>query len=211
MSSDGILKIWGRKNSINVMKVLWAAEELGLPFERVDIGGQFGGNDQPAYLAMNPNGRVPTIQDKGLTLWESNVIVRYLAHTYGSPGLLPVERDGRWIAEQWMDWQQTTLHPDITPLFWQLIRTAPDKQDAARIESARQGCIRSFTLLDAHLARRDFVAGKELSMGDIPVGVAAYRWMNFKIQRPPLKNLEAWYQRLTQREPYKKHIMNPMT
>jgi glutathione S-transferase len=139
------------------------------------------------------------------------VIVRYLATTYGSPGLLPADVPGRWIAEQWMDWQQTTLHPDITPLFWQLIRTAPEKQDPAKIEAARQGCAKSLAMLDARLAKVDFVAGKAFSMGDIPVGCAVYRWMNFQIERPPMKALEAWYQRLTQRPAYQKHIMNPMT
>ena len=109
-----MLKIWGRKNSINVMKVLWACDELGLAFDRVDLGGAFGGTQEPEYLARNPNARVPTIEDKGLVLWESNAIVRYLAVTYGNPGLLPADTQSRWIAEQWMDWQQTTLHPPAT-------------------------------------------------------------------------------------------------
>ncbi|HKI97195.1 MAG TPA: glutathione S-transferase family protein [bacterium] len=211
MSSDGVLKIWGRKNSINVMKVLWACEELGLPFDRVDVGGAFGGTQEPEYLARNPNARVPTIEDKGFTLWESNVIVRYLAHTYGHPGLMPADDAARWVAEQWMDWQQTTLHPEITPLFWQLIRTEPAKQDPEKIEAARQGCIRAFAMLDERLTHNDFVAGKAFSMGDIPVGCAVYRWLNFQIERPPMKALEAWYQRLTDRPGYQTHIMNPMT
>ena len=211
MSREGKLKIWGRKNSINVMKVLWACEELGLPFDRADVGGQFGGNKEPDYLAMNPNARVPTIEDKGLTLWESNVIVRYLAHTYGQPGLMPEDRRQRWIAEQWMDWQQTTLHPDITPLFWQLIRTPPEQQDAQKIETARQGCAAHFTILDDHLSRNDYVAGPVFTMGDIPLGCAVFRWFNFKIERPELPHLAAWYARLQEREGYRLHIMNPMT
>ena len=209
--SQSKLKIWGRKNSINVMKVLWACEELGLPFERVDVGGPFGGTQEAAYLSMNPNARVPTLQDGKLTLWESNVIVRYLAHTYGSPGLLPADNAQRWLAEQWMDWQQTTLNPDLSPLFWGLIRTAPEQRDAAKIEAARQACIGHAALLDAHLARNDFMAGKAFSMGDIPVGCSVYRWLNFAIERPAAKHVEAWYKRLGQREGYRKHIMLPMT
>jgi glutathione S-transferase len=153
MSSNGKLKIWGRKNSINVMKVLWTCEELGLPYDRVDVGGPFGGTHDDAYLAMNPNARVPTIQDGALTLWESNVCVRYLAHKYGHPGLWPADDATRWRAEQWMDWQQTTLNVELSPLFWQLIRTPKAEQDPAKIEAARRASENNFALLDAHLAR----------------------------------------------------------
>jgi glutathione S-transferase len=212
MSANGKLKIWGRKNSINVMKVLWACEELGLPFDRVDVGGAFGGTQEASYLAMNPNARVPTIQDGGFTLWESNVCVRYLAHKYGNPGLWPADDAARWLAEQWMDWQQTTLNPELGPLFWQLIRTPPEQQDKGKIEAARQASARNVALLDAHLARHDFVAGKAFSMGDIPAGCTAFRWLNFKgIERPKAPHVEKWYQRLGEREGYRTHIMNPMT
>jgi glutathione S-transferase len=211
MAGDGMLKIWGRKNSINVMKALWASEELGLPFDRADVGGAFGGTQEAAYLAMNPNARVPTIQDKGLTLWESNVIVRYLACTYGNPGLFPADERQRWIAEQWMDWQQTTLHADATVLFWQLIRTPAAEQDAAKIEQARQNCGTLWAVVDAHLSGQDYLAGQEFTMGDIPLGCAAFRWFNFEIQRPSLKHLERWYGRLTERPAYRAHIMHPMT
>jgi len=206
-----MLKIWGRKNSINVMKVLWACDELGLAYQRVDVGGAFGGTREPEYLSMNPNARVPTIEDEGLVLWESNAIVRYLAVTYGHPGLLPAENHARWIAEQWMDWQQTTLHPPATKLFWELIRTAPEDRDPEGIEAARQSCGEAWTLLDEALAKSDYLAGAEFSMADIPLGAAAFRWFAFGIERPATPNVRAWYERLRQRPPYQTHIMNPMT
>ena len=206
-----MLKIWGRKNSINVMKVLWACDEMGVAYDRVDLGGAFGGNREPEYLAMNPNARVPTIEDQGLVLWESNAIVRYLAATYGNPGLLPADNQARWSAEQWMDWQQTTLHPPATKLFWELIRTAPEDRDLEGIEGARKSCGEAWTLLDETLAKRDFLAGAEFSMADIPLGAAAFRWFAFDIDRPATPNVRAWYERLCQRPPYQTHIMNPMT
>ena len=206
-----MLKIWGRKNSINVMKVLWACDELGLAFDRVDLGGAFGGTQEPEYLARNPNARVPTIEDKGLVLWESNAIVRYLAVTYGNPGLLPADTQSRWIAEQWMDWQQTTLHPPATKLFWELIRTEPEDRDPEGIEAARISAGEAWTLLDEVLAKSDFLAGAEFSMADIPLGAAAFRWFAFDIERPATPNVRAWYERLCQRPPYQTHIMNPMT
>ena len=206
-----MVKIWGRKNSINVMKVLWACDEMGVAYDRVDVGGAFGGNREPEYLAMNPNARVPTIEDQGLVLWESNAIVRYLAATYGNPGLLPADNQARWSAEQWMDWQQTTLHPPATKLFWELIRTAPEDRDLEGIEGARKSCGEAWTLLDETLAKRDFLAGAEFSMADIPLGAAAFRWFAFDVDRPATPNVRAWYERLCQRPPYQTHIMNPMT
>ena len=206
-----MLKIWGRKNSINVMKVAWACDEMGVAYDRVDVGGAFGGNRDPEYLAMNPNARVPTIEDQVLVLWESNAIVRYLAAPYGNPGLLPADNQARWSAEQWMDWQQTTLHPPATKLFWELIRTAPEDRDLEGIEGARKSCGEAWTLLDETLAKRDFLAGAEFSMADIPLGAAAFRWFAFDVDRPATPNVRAWYERLCQRPPYQTHIMNPMT
>ena len=206
-----MLNILGRSNSINVMKVLWACAELGLPFERVDVGGQFGGTQDPSYLAKNPNSKVPTIEDEGLVLWESNVIVRYLAATYGNPGLLPGGKEARWCAEQWMDWQQTTLHPDATTLFWGLVRTAPGDRDLEAIEAARKGCAACWKIVEQHLEDREYIAGDSFSMGDIPLGTAVYRWFAFEIERPDYPRLEAWYHRLCEREGFRSHVLQPLT
>jgi glutathione S-transferase len=205
-----MLKILGRKNSINVMKVLWASEELGLPFDRVDIGGEFKFQKQPNYLELNPNGRVPTIEDDGFVLWESNVIVRYLATKYGGGRLLP-QGQSRWVAEQWMDWQQTIVSAPMSTVFWQLVRTAPEKRDAAAIDNARKTAAEQWKLLDQHLGRQPFVAGMTLTMGDIPVGAMVHRWFALPLERPSLPHLKAWYDRLTERQPYRTHIMIPMT
>ncbi len=204
-----MLKIWGRANSINVQKALWVADEIGIPYERVDIGGPFGGNQEPAYLALNPNGLVPTIEDDGFVLWESNSIVRYLAASRNSP-LLPADPKARAAAERWMDWQLTSLG-GMTTIFWGLVRTPPDKRDAGAIEAARVHMAEKWRIVDAHLADRPYLAGDAFTVGDIPVGAMAYRWFNLAIERPALANLQAWYQRLTTRPPYQKHVMPPMT
>jgi glutathione S-transferase len=204
-----MLKIWGRANSINVQKVLWAANEIGIAYERVDIGGPFGGDREPAYLALNPNGLIPTIEDDGFALWESNSIVRYLAASRNSP-LWPQDPKARAEAERWMDWQLTSL-PGMTVLFWGLVRTPPEKRDPAAIEAARVQTAASWAIVDRHLAGRPFLAGDSFTMGDIPVGAMAYRWLNLPIERPALPNLQAWYQRLAARPPYRTHVMPPMT
>src|SRR5215510_7234273 len=137
-ASEGraMIKIWGRNTSVNVQKVMWAVGELELPHERIDVGGAFGKNDEPAYLAMNPNGLVPTLEEDGFVLWESNAIVRYLAAKYGAGKLEPADLRERASAGRWMDWQLSVCAPAIHGLFWGLIRTPPEKRDHAHIEEA---------------------------------------------------------------------------
>ena len=205
------IKIWGRRDSSNVQKVLWCCGELGIAFERIDIGGKFGGNKEKPYLDRNPNGLVPTIEDGSFVLWESNSIMRYLVDKYGHGKLLPSTPEARADANRWMDWQLSTFNPAVVPLFWGLIRTPEEKRDKAVMDAALQKTINAWKIVDDQLARASYLAGNEFSLGDIPLGVWAYRWYNLPISRPDLKNLKAWYERLCQREPYKTHIMIPVT
>lgn len=206
-----MIKLLGRANSINVQKVHWCLEELGLPYTRTDVGMAFGGNDTPEYLAKNPNGRVPTLEDDGFALWESNVIVRYLAAKHSAGKLWPTDVRQRAEADRWMDWQQTTVSPAIFGVFWQLIRTTPEKRDAAVIDKSKADCLAVFTMLDARLKGRAYVAGDTFTMGDIPVGCAAHRWLNLPIVRPSLPNLQAWYERIKARPAAAKILTLPIT
>jgi glutathione S-transferase len=206
-----MLKVWGRNNSINVQKVMWAVDELGLEHERIDVGGAFGGLDTPAYGRLNPNRRVPTVEDGDVVVWESNACVRYLAARYGAGGLWPEDPGERAQADMWMDWQTTTLLPDMTVVFWGLIRTPEAERDHAAIEAAARRLGATWRILDEHLATRRFVAGDALTMGDIPVGASCYRYGELSIERPQLPNVEAWYGRLRERAPFREHVMVPLT
>src|SRR6266550_8966712 len=146
---NAMIKIWGRNTSVNVQKVMWAVGELGLPHERIDVGGSFGKNREPAYLAMNPNGLVPTLEEDGFLLWESNSIVRYLAAKYGVGTLEPADFQARARASSWMDWQLTVAAPALTPVFWGLIRTPADKRDHAAIEAGKVKTMAAMQMLDA--------------------------------------------------------------
>jgi glutathione S-transferase len=202
-----MIKIWGRNTSVNVQKAMWAVGELGLPHERIDIGGSFGKNNESAYLAMNPNGLVPTLQEDEFLLWESNSIVRYLAAKYGAGKLEPSDLRARGRANSWMDWQLTVAHPPLTPVFWGLIRTPPEKRDHAAIEAGKVKTIAAMKILDAQLAQTPFVAGDALSMGDIPVALMAYRFRRLVPERPPLENLERWFAQIEQRPAFKQHVL----
>src|SRR5829696_7441779 len=146
-----MLKIWGRYTSINVQKVMWAIGELGIAHERIDVGGPFGKNNEPAYLAMNPNGLVPTLEEDDFVLWESNAIVRYLAAKYGSGKLDPTDLRTRASAGRWMDWQLSVAGPAITPVFWGLIRTPPEKRDATAIDAGKEKTTAAARILDEQL------------------------------------------------------------
>ena len=206
-----MIKIWGRTDSSNVQKVLWCCGELGLDFDRIDLGGKFGGNKEKIYLDMNPNGLVPTIQDGDFILWESNSIMRYLVEKYGQGRLLPPTAEGRASANRWMDWQLTTLGPAIVPLFWTLIRTPAEQRDPNIVNSALEKTSNAWKIVDHQLATTPYVAGDLLTLGDIPLGVWAYRWYNLAVERPRFAQVESWYKRLCDRPAYQKHIMIPVT
>ena len=206
-----MLKIWGRTNSINVQKVLWCCGELDLKFDRVDAGMQFGVNNTSEYRAMNPNGLVPTIDEDGFVLWESHAIVRYLGRKHGGGKVCPADERAAADADRWMDWFATTLWPNLRPVFWGLVRTPPEKRNMKEIEESTQKLGASFRIVDARLADRDYIAGKNFSMGDIPLGVGAFRWFNMSIERPALPNLERWYKRLSERPAYQQHCMAALT
>jgi glutathione S-transferase len=205
------MKIWGRANSINVMKVLWTADECGVKYEREDVGGAFGGNDQKWYLDMNPNGVVPTVDDGGRIIFESNTIVRYLAARYAAGSLWPNDPGLRTEADRWMDFQAGTLNTPMRDVFWGLVRTPPEKRDMAAIDKAAVEAGKLFTRLDEKLAGKLYVAGRHFTMGDVPVGCFVHRWFALPIERPDLKNVKAWYERLKMRPAYVKHVMPPMT
>lgn len=205
-----MLKIWGRTNSVNVKKALWCAEELGLRYERIDAGLQFGVVDTPAYRKLNPNGLVPTIEDDGYVLWESHAIVRYLCAKHGAGTLWPIDPGPRGEADRWMDWA-FSFQNALRPVFWGLIRTPPDKRDAAAIEEGRRKAAEMLAILDSALAQRAYVAGEAFTMGDIPLGCHVHVWLRLPIGRPAQPNVEAWFARLCERPAYCKVVDIPLS
>jgi glutathione S-transferase len=203
-----MLKVWGRNTSSNVQKVMWAIGEMGLKAERIDIGGPFGKNNEPPYLAMNPNGLVPTLEEEdGFLLWESNTVVRYLAAKHGAGTLEPKDLRTRALASKWMDWQLTVAGPAIFPVFWGLIRTPPEKRDAKAIDAGKAKITGAMKILDAQLEKTQFVAGDSFSYGDIPVGIITYRFVSLVTDRPAMKGLDRWYAALGTRPAFQQEVL----
>jgi glutathione S-transferase len=192
-----MLKIWGRASSTNVQKVLWICEELSITYERIDIGGPFGGLDAPAYRAKNPNGLIPCIEDGDFVLWESHAILRYLAAGDPARRLLPSGRRECAGVDQWMDWQMVTLGLSLRDLFMFVsgrVRAEPDT-----ISAARQRVANALSIIDGHLATSRYVGGERFTIADIPIGISVHRWLSLPIERPHLAALERWYETVAQR------------
>jgi glutathione S-transferase len=205
-----MLKVQGRATSSNVQKVMWAIGELGLAFERTDIGGPFGGNREESYLAKNPNGLIPTVDHDGLVLWESNTIVRYLACVYGAGTLWPTDPKIRAAAEKWTDWQLSVANSGMVGVFRNMIRTKPENRNMEEVDSGRKKMVECFRILDNVLASQQFLGGERLTIADIPMGVICWRYHELPIDRPPLPNVSAWYERLKERPSYRSHVMIPL-
>ncbi|GMQ77116.1 MAG: glutathione S-transferase [Gammaproteobacteria bacterium] len=202
-----MLKVYGRATSDNVQKVLWMVAETGQPFEHIPLGGDFGGLDDPEYLALNPHGRIPTLDDDGVVVWESNAIVRYLSAVYCRGTRWPEDAVDRALADQWMSWAQTTLYGHFNRLFWLTVRTPDKDQSPDKIQSTYERLIGCYRLLDAQLSKHGYVAAEHMTMADIPTGSTLYRYFNMPIERPELPNLERWYGLLCERDAYRKWVM----
>jgi glutathione S-transferase len=211
-NNRGQLKIWGRANSVNVQKVLWCLRELDLAYERVDAGMQFGRNRDADYLAMNPNGRVPTLVDGGFVLWESNSIMRYLVLAYGEgSSLYPQTPRRRAAVDRWLDWTLSTLQPVDRPVFWALVRTPIEQRDMAAIQKDADAAAEQWHIVDAQLATRRFIEGDDFTLADIALGAYARRWFGVEgISKPQLTHLDRWFAQLASRAGFAQFVAPPL-
>ena len=189
-----MLKIWGRISSINVQKVALAAADMGIPFERIDAGAAFGKNKTPEYLAMNPNGLVPVIEDGGHVMWESNAILRYLCTKHSAGKLCPGDLATRATADQWMDWQACALVPAMFGAFWTLIRTPVADRDPAVVEASRVKTEAAMEILDAHLSKHEWVAGKACTMAELALVPTVHRWFGLPMENIARPHAQRWYE-----------------
>jgi glutathione S-transferase len=205
-----MLTVWGRRSAFNVQKVLWLIGELGLDHRHIDVGGAAGGLDTPAFLATNPHGRIPVIDDDGTVVWESHTILRYLAARYAPDRLWSDDPSARSEVDRWMDWSQTALQPVfLRGVFWGYFRTPEPQRNWPAINHALDQCAANFRLLDLWFSNRDFIAGDAFGLADIPIGTCLFRYFELDIERPDVPNVTTWYARLQNRSAYRSHVMLP--
>ena len=217
-----MLKIWGRPTSACTQKALWGIEEIGLDYNftlasgtmgpngHVSKGGEaFGIVDTPEYRAMNPNGTIPTIDDDGFTLWESNVIVRYLSMKYAAEKMFGDDIQIFATASRWMDWEQSKFLPEQHILVMNLIRLPPEERNPDEVEDARISLLTPLGIIEEQLSHTEYIAADHFTMGDIPIGMRVHRWFLFDLESPPMPNLARWYANIQERPAFKKHIADP--
>ena len=204
-----MLKLSGRACAYNVQKVAWLLDELGLAYESIDLGGSAGGLTSEAFLAMNPNGRIPVLEDGDLCIWESNTILRYLAASYGSDAFWPCSVSKRTDSDRWMDWELATLQPDFIGLFWGYYRMPAAQRDIEKVDYFRARCEKNVKILEYQLTNRNYLAGDLFGLADICVGTSFYRYLNMGLSIQLSPAVSDWYQSLCSRAAYKKVIMTP--
>ena len=205
-----MLHIKGRKTSGNVMKVTWILEELKIPYEREDVGGKFGKNDEQDYLDLNPMGLVPTLIDGDIILWESNTIVRYIANKFSSGDLSPADDGERAILELWMDWQLFAINPMMRPIYHGMIRNKPEDRNWDEINRNIMHGNELWAILDKHLEDKEYIGGNKLTIADFPVGPVIHRYHSIVEDRPATPNIDRWYNNLKKSAAYQKIVMIPL-
>jgi glutathione S-transferase len=203
------MKLYARRTSSNSQKVLWFLEELGVDYEFVDTGGDAGGLDDPDYRGLNPNGRVPTLVDGDLSVWESHSILRYLAATFDPGRYWPQHPAARSHLDRWMDWSQSQFDASFMALFWGYYRTPEPDRDVQANRMHAKRCRSYMRVLDTCLSRHDYVVGDSFSLADVPIGALMYRYVNLDATDELPPNVLNWYGRLADRNPFRTHIMLP--
>jgi len=205
-----MIRVWGRRSSSNVQKVLWTLGELDLPFKRETVGGSFGGNREADFLRMNPNGLIPVILDGDVTMFESNAIVRYLSARYRAGVLRPTEPKALALAEQWMEWQQSTFSPPVSTIFWNMARVPAAQKNTAAIADAEKQARSALLIADQHLSKHDWFAGDSFSFGDIVMGVMYWRYLGVTTAVLDVPHLQDWCEAIKKREAFRQHINLPV-
>jgi glutathione S-transferase len=208
---EQMITIWGRMNSSNVQKVIWTADEAGVPYQRIDAGMAFGINSTPEYRAMNPNGLIPVMKDGDFVLWESNAISRYLADTYAPGRLNPTAIKARAVVDQWMDWTVTEFNPAINMAFHHLVRFKPEDRDPAIIEASRSKTEQKLALLEQRLQVSAHVAGEDFTIADVIAGVFVNRWRKLPLTRVTNPAIDAWFETISARPAAKQVLSVPLT
>lgn len=203
-----MLTIHGRATSSNVQAVMWLVAELEIAHERLDVGGAFGGNREPGFLAKNPMGRVPVLEDGDVTLFESQAIMRYLAAKHGAEDLWPTDPVARAPIDQWMEWAKVNVAPAVIyKVFWQLVRTSAADRDHARVAEGVAELKELMRVADTQIAQHGWLAGPRMTLADISFGTQLFRYFSLSFERSTLPDLDDYYARLCARPAYAEHVM----
>ncbi len=208
-----MIRLWGRTNSMNVQKVLWTLDELGLRYERLDAGMQFGINNTPDYLQKNPNGKVPLLEDDGYAIWESQAICRYLCNQYQGSQLYPLDAQARGQVDQWLDWANSGVNNSLSVVFWQTLRLPENQRDAKKLKEETDKTVAALQIFNQALTGRSFVATSHFSLADMVMAPVVFRCIGLglvDLSKPYWSALSSWYAAIEQNQWFKKWVVQPL-
>jgi glutathione S-transferase len=197
------MKLYDFAFSPNSRKVRAVGYELGLTFEHVPIDLIKGEQRAPAFLAKNPNGRVPVLEDGDLVLWESNAILLYLATKYPGPvPLVPANPRDRAEVDRWAAWQLAHLSPATSKVAFERIVKKVTNQgapDQAQIDAGTAEFAKLSAILDASLGDKEYLAGR-LSIADFALAAPYSIAPACGLDVTPYKKVNAWLGRVLARD-----------
>lgn len=202
-----MLTIYGRANSSNVQVVMWAVGEMNIPHRRLDYGRGYSETKSPEYLAINPTGLVPAMDDDGVVMFESGAILRYLSATRGDDTFWPADPRRRGPLDSWAEWGKNAFVIGVSEVFYEVVRRKPENKSKAAYDSALARVTPLAAMLDAHVTGRDWIDGEAFTFADIAVGHQLFRYFTMPWDRPDLPALAAYYDRLQARAAFREHVM----
>ena len=202
-----MLTVYGRKSSSSVQLVMWAIDELEIDHNRLDYGHGYASTETEAYLAKNPMGRIPVIEDASLTMFESAAILRYLGATYGDNDFWPRAPEKRGPLDTWAEWGKNTFTEAVLDIFVYDVRLSPKTRDPVILERAIEKLSPLARIFDTRVKNKTWIGGEVFTFADVACGHILYRYFNLAWERPDLPALASYYERLQQRPAFRKHVM----
>lgn len=201
------MRLYHHPNSFNARRAVMTALQLGAPVELVFVDLQKGEQRQPQFLKLNPNHRVPVLEDDGFVLWESHAIMQYLADKTPRQSLYPADTRSRADVNRWLFWSGQHFSPAIGILNWEHVIKGIIGLGAADPAEVRRGeqLVREFAgVLDSHLGGRDWICGEALSLADIAIATPLAATVPARLPVTDLPNLQRWFARIQGLEVWKK-------
>lgn len=191
-----MLKLLGRQTSGNVQKVIFALEEIGVPYIREDYGRDFGNTTTEAYGKLNPTRKVPTLVDGSAVIWESNTILRYLAAAY-APTLTGATPADRSEVERWMDWLLAAVNAAFLGVFREAKKKPEERGPEFAVASTE--LVNQLKILEGHLSGLQFIALGRFTIADAALAPIVKRCVAFPIERPALPGIAKWLAKIEAR------------
>ncbi len=197
------LRIYGIART-RAFRALWMAEELGLAYEHLPIEIGEAGARAPEFRSLNPNGRLPFIDDGGFVLFESLAITLYLAKKHSTGKLYPGTLEGEAKTWQWTSWALNEVDRGVNIWSLHALRLPAAERDAGKRDEALKVLAAPFKVLDTAVVSQNYLLGSDFTVADLNVAAVISRAVDMDLSAVP--NLKAWLTRCLERPAARKAL-----